>query len=117
VRQYGGRAPWSLFFYIQKNQILNFEIFYKKYQSVVYDLFYLCVNLYYEIPCIMSSQKNHKILNLGKNSDLGICSNFWPICLFCWAYNTRYFTLKFCMPLSVHSLLHPHIFFYNFLRL
>jgi hypothetical protein len=40
------------FFKFQKIQILNFEKIQKHYQGVVHDLFYLCVNFYYEILCI-----------------------------------------------------------------
>jgi hypothetical protein len=47
-RQSGGRTPWSLFFSnFLKIQILNFEKnLKKKYQSVVYDLFYHCIKFY-----------------------------------------------------------------------
>jgi hypothetical protein len=44
-----------------KLQILKFEKIQKKYQSVVYDFFYQCVQFYYEIPYILSSEKRTKI--------------------------------------------------------
>jgi hypothetical protein len=46
---------------LQKIQILKFEKIQKKYQSVVYDLFYQCVKFYYEISYILSSAKITKI--------------------------------------------------------
>jgi hypothetical protein len=46
---------------LQKNQNLNFKKIQKKYQSVVYDLFYQCVKFYYEISYILSSAKITKI--------------------------------------------------------
>jgi hypothetical protein len=56
VRRFGGRASKTSFFQTFKK--LNLKKFKKKkYQSVVYDLFYLFVNLHYEISCIMSSAK------------------------------------------------------------
>jgi hypothetical protein len=47
----------ALFLKLGKIQILNFEKNKQKYQSVAYDLFYLCVNLYYKISCILASEK------------------------------------------------------------
>jgi hypothetical protein len=49
--------PGALLLKLQKIQILNFEKNKQKYQSVVYDLFYLRVNLYYEISCILALEK------------------------------------------------------------
>jgi hypothetical protein len=46
---------------LQKIQNLNFEKIQKKYQSVVYDLFYQCVKFYYKISYILSSAKITKI--------------------------------------------------------
>jgi hypothetical protein len=70
------------FFKLQKIQNLNFEKIQKKYQSVVYDLFYQCVKFYYKISYILSSAKITKSRSGNKISNLGTCSNFCPFCLF-----------------------------------
>jgi hypothetical protein len=59
-RQYGARAR-SSFFQTAKNSKFEFRKNSKKYQSVVYDLFYQCVKFYYEISFILSSEKITKI--------------------------------------------------------
>jgi hypothetical protein len=46
---------------LQKIQNLNFGKIQKKYQSVVYNLFYQCVKFYYKISYILSSAKIIKI--------------------------------------------------------
>jgi glutathionylspermidine synthase len=47
----------ALFSNSEKIQIFSFKKIHKKYQSVVNELVYMCLNFHHEIPCIQSSVK------------------------------------------------------------
>jgi hypothetical protein len=100
-----------------KIQNLNSEKNQKKYQSVVYHLFYLCVNLFYEIPCILFSAKMTKFQiweHICRSENM-----FQKLSNLSFLLSLQYkvFDNKNLHGHSIRSWLHPHIFLQIFATL
>jgi hypothetical protein len=101
----------SSFFQNSKNLNLEFWTNSKKYQNVVYDLFYLCVNLYHKITYILFSAKITKIQSWEHIFRSG--NMFQNLSNFSFLLTLLYkkFHNKNLHDHSVRSWLHSHIFF------